>query len=347
MPDVDPGPRRARLISTPTPVEAAPRLARAIGLADGDLWIKRDDLTGLGGGGNKARKLEWTAGAALAHGATTLVTSGAAQSNHARLTAAAGARLGLDVVLVLSGKPAGAASGNIALDGLFGARIVWAGDAGDAALEDAALEDTVADVAARLRAAGRRPEVIPFGGSSVLGAHGYVEAGEELLAQLPDLTTAVVAVGSGGTMAGLVSALGAGRVLGVHCGAVPDPEQAVAGLADGLPGDRQAGPPRLRLRLRLDQVGPGYSELTGPVREAMLIAARTEGIVLDPVYTGRALAGLIAAVRDGDVRPGERTVLLHTGGLPGLFGHPAALAEASSLVDAQSQRRVPGRRDLW
>ena len=328
---MDPGLVRAHLISRPTPVEAAPRLAQAIGLEAGDLWIKRDDLTGLGGGGNKARRLEWTAGAARAHGATTLVTSGAAQSNHARLTAAAGARLGLDVVLVLSGKPANAASGNVALDGLLGARIVWAGEAGDAALDDAA-----ADVAAQLRATGQRPEVIPFGGSSVLGARGYVEAGEELLAQLPGLATVVVAVGSGGTMAGLVLALGAGQVLGVHCGAVPDPEQAVARLADGLSGSQQAGP----LRLRLDQVGPGYSSLTGPVREAMLIAARTEGVILDPVYTGRALAGLIAAVREGDVRPGERTVLLHTGGLPGLFGHPAALAQASSLVDAQSERRA-------
>lgn len=331
--DIDPGVMPAHLISRPTPVEAAPRLAQAIGLEAGDLWIKRDDLTGLGGGGNKARKLEWTAGAALAHGATTLVTSGAAQSNHARLTAAAGARLGLDVVLVLSGKPADPATGNIALDGLFGARIVWAGDVGDAVLEDA-----VADVASQLRATGRRPEVIPFGGSSLLGAQGYVEAGEELLAQLPDLTSAVVAVGSGGTMAGLVLALGAEHVLGVHCGAVPDPEHAVARLAGRPPGDQQAA----LLRLRLDQVGPGYSALTDPVREAMLIAARTEGIVLDPVYTGRALAGLIAAVREGDVRPGERTVLLHTGGLPGLFGHPEALAQASSLVDAQSERWTPG-----
>ena len=192
----------------------------------------------------------------------------------------------------------------------------------------------MADVAAQVRAKGRRPEVIPFGGSNAAGAQGYVEAGEELLAQLPGLTSAVVAVGSGGTMAGLVRALGAEHVLGVHCGAVPDPEQTVARLVDGLSGDQQTA----RLRLRLDQVGAGYSALTGQVREAMLAAARTEGIVLDPVYTGRAMAGLIAAVREGDVRPGERTVFLHTGGLPGLFGHPGALALASSLVDAQSER---------
>jgi D-cysteine desulfhydrase len=171
----------------------------------------------------------------------------------------------------------------------------------------------------------------------LLGVQGYVEAGEELQAQLPGLTSVVVAVGSGGTMAGLVLALGAEHVLGVHCGAVPDPEQTVARLVAGLSGDQRTGP----LRLRLDQVGPGYSALTDQVREAMLTAARTEGIVLDPVYTGRAMAGLIAAVREGDVRPGERTVLLHSGGLPGLFGHPAALAQASSLVDAQSERWNP------
>ena len=324
---------RTHLVSRPTPLEAAPRLAQAVGLEAEDLWIKRDDLIGLGGGGNKARKLERTAGAACAHGATTLVTSGGAQSNHARLTAAAGARLGLDVVLVLSGRPGDVATGNIALDGLFGARIVWAGE-----VNDAALENAVTDVAAQLRARGRRPEVIPFGGSNVLGAQGYVEAGEELLAQLPGLTTAVVAVGSGGTMAGLVLALGAEHVLGVHCGAVPDPEQVVGRLVGGLSGRQET----VRLRLRLDQVGPGYSALTDQVREAMLTAARTEGIVLDPVYTGRALAGLIAAVREGDVRPGERTVLLHTGGLPGLFGHPGAMTQASSLVEAQSEEWHPG-----
>jgi D-cysteine desulfhydrase len=122
-----------RLATWPTPLEAGPQLARALGLDPGDLWLKRDDLSGLGGGGNKVRKLEWTCAAALAEGARTLVTSGAAQSNHARLTAAAGARLGLDVVLVLSGTPDRAGAGNLVLDGLFGARTVWAGD-GDAAV---------------------------------------------------------------------------------------------------------------------------------------------------------------------------------------------------------------------
>ncbi|MFF8726674.1 D-cysteine desulfhydrase family protein [Streptomyces sp. NPDC015171] len=306
--------------SFPTPVEPAPRLAAALGLAPDDLWVKRDDLTGLGGGGNKIRKLEWTVGAALAEGADTLVTTGAAQSNHARLTAAAGARLGLDVVLVLRGSPGGSHSGNLALDGLFGARLAWAGE-----VDRAGLDAAAAEVCARLRATGSCPALIPFGGSSTLSAQGYVRCGEELRAQVPGLRTAVVALGSGGTMAGLVAALGTESVLGVDVGALPDPAAAVALLAAPLMAEEITAE---ALRVRRDQVGAGYPVLTDPVRDALRLAGRTEGLVLDPVYTGRALAGLRAAVQDGGVRPGEKTVFLHTGGLPGLFGHPDAVAFA-------------------
>ncbi|MFD0138955.1 D-cysteine desulfhydrase family protein [Streptomyces sp. NPDC002387] len=307
------------LSTWPTPLEPLPRLAAAIGLGENDLWIKRDDLIGLGGGGNKVRKLEWTVGAALAEGADTLVTTGAAQSNHARLTAAAAARLGLDVVLVFPGTPDGAAggSGNLVLDGLFGARIHWAGDGTPSELAGAAEE-----VCRELAREGAHPYLIPFGGSSPLGARGYVEGGEELRTQLPDVDHVVVALGSGGTMAGLIGALGAERVLGVHCGAVAEPAATVADLAGALMG-RPVVPGTLRVRT--DQVGAAYGVLHEPVLEAMRTAAATEGIVLDPVYTGRAMAGLIAAVQDGDIRRGQRTVFLHTGGLPGLFGHAEAV----------------------
>ncbi|MDX2733237.1 MULTISPECIES: D-cysteine desulfhydrase family protein [Streptomyces] len=310
--------QRAVFGTWPTPLEPMPRLARAIGLGAGDLWVKRDDLTGLGGGGNKVRKLEWTCGAALADGATALVTTGAPQSNHARLTAAAGARLGLDVVLVLAGAPGSSASGNLALDGLFGATVVWAGDVDDKALDSAAEQ-----VAEELRGRGAVPALIPFGGSSVLGARGYAECGRELLVQAPDLATVVVAVGSGGTMAGLLDPLGSARVLGVHCGAVADPARTVSELATGLSGTHCA--PEM-LRLRLDQVGDGYATLTEAAMAALTLTARTEGIVLDPIYTGRAMAGLIAAIEEGDVVPGQRTIFLHSGGMPGLFGHAATLA---------------------
>ncbi|TXD00156.1 D-cysteine desulfhydrase family protein [Streptomyces sp. ISID311] len=321
-------PRRAALATWPTPLEPAPRLARALGLGAEDLWIKREDLTGLGGGGNKVRKLEWICGAALAEGATTLVTTGAAQSNHARLTAAAGARLGLDVVLVLAGSATSSSSGNLVLDGLFGATVVWAGDVRGAELAAAAER-----VALRLRQRGAVPAVIPLGGSSPLGAYGYAECGRELLGQAPDLDTVVVALGSGGTMAGLVDTLGPDKVLGVHCGAVDDPAGTVAELVSGLSGTVHAPE---ALRLRLDQVGAGYSTLTEESMDALTLAGRTEGIALDPVYTGRALAGLRAAVRDGSVAAGRRTVLLHSGGLPGLFGHSAAVARAQDALTVLS-----------
>ncbi|MFC4031854.1 pyridoxal-phosphate dependent enzyme [Streptomyces polygonati] len=319
--------RRVPLGCWPTPVEPAPRLARALGLGADDLWIKRDDLTGLGGGGNKVRKLEWTCGQALAEGATVLVTTGAAQSNHARLTAAAGARLGVDVVLVLAGTPQSEATGNLALDGLLGATVVWAGD-----IPGPELVSKASELAEQVRRRGGVPALIPFGGSSVSGARGYAECGRELRTQLPELRTVVTAVGSGGTMAGLVAELGAERVLGVDCGAVRDPARTVSRFAAGVSG--QPCPPE-DLRLRRDQVGDGYSRLTGPVMDALLLAARTEGLLLDPVYTGRALAGLAAAVRDGGIVAGERTVLLHSGGLPGLFGHPAALKQAEAALHGE------------
>jgi D-cysteine desulfhydrase len=314
----------AVLGSWPTPLEAAPQLARAIGLGVGDLWVKRDDLTGLGGGGNKVRKLEWLCGAALARGADTLVTCGARQSNHARLTAAAGARLGLRVVLVLAGSARDPGDGNVALDGLLGASVVWAGD-----VAHEALHPLASDVLDQLRQKGARPELIPYGGSSVLGARGYVACGRELLHQAPDLVTVVTALGSGGTMAGLVHALGAGRVLGVDCGAIEQPAETVGTLVGGLAG---AARDPTALRIRLDHVGAGYAVLTEPVMEALTLAARTEGLILDPIYTGRALAGLMSAVAEDEIKPGERTVLLHSGGLPGLFGHPAAVARSVAAL---------------
>ncbi len=299
----------------PTPIEPAPRLAAAIGLERDDLWIKRDDVGGPGGGGNKVRKLEWTVGAAVAAGADTLVTTGAPQSNHARLTAAAGARLGLRVVLVFPGRPGASGSGNLALDGLFGAQVHWAGGTD--------LAQSAAEVAGRLRSEGAKVEVIPFGGSNATGVTGYVEAGRELLGQLPDVEVAVVALGSGGTMAGLVAALGPEKVLGVHTGALADPGPAVAELA-AVTEDQ--------LRIHRDQVGAGYSHLTDNAAAALELAGRTEGIVLDPIYTARALAGLIAEVHSGRVRPGTKTVFFHTGGMPGLFGHADAITRAEGTL---------------
>ncbi|WP_237571062.1 pyridoxal-phosphate dependent enzyme [Mycolicibacterium lacusdiani] len=230
-------------------MEPAPRLAEAVGLRPENLWLKRDDLTGLAAGGNKIRKLEWTVGAAVADGVDTLITTGAPQSNHARLTAAAAARLGLDVVLVFPGARS-APEGNLLLDDLLGADVVWAGEG--------SLDAVAAEAADRCRARGRRPSIIPFGGSNAVGAHGYRIAAQEIVDDRPDVDHVVCALGSGGTMAGLVAGLGADRVLGVHTGAVYDPRVQVAGLlADmGEVIDPAA------LRIRSDQVGDGYEVLT-------------------------------------------------------------------------------------
>jgi D-cysteine desulfhydrase len=286
----------------PTPLEPAPRLAAALGIDK--LWIKRDDLSGLGGGGNKVRKLQYTCAQALAAGATTLITTGGPQSNHARLTAAAAARLGLRSVLVLAGDEPDRHRGNLILDRLAGAEIVWAGGA---PLDEAAAAE-----------AHRRPRsfVIPFGGTSPLSAQAYLDCARELTEQLPELDQVVVAVGSGGTMAGLVAGLGAERVLGVDTGAVPDPYAAVGAVLAGM--NRGAD----RLVIDRSQVGAGYAALTEPVREALKLAARTEGLFLDPTYTGRALAALIARYAAHGLAREGRVVFLHSGGLPGLFGHP-------------------------
>ncbi|MFI1206878.1 pyridoxal-phosphate dependent enzyme [Streptomyces sp. NPDC020802] len=306
----------------PTPVEPMPRLAAALGLGPDDLLVKRDDLTGLGGGGNKIRKLEWTLAQALADGADTLVTTGAPQSNHARLTAAAAARLGLRAVLVFPGERGAARSGNLALDALLGAEIVFSGVTGQQALADAASQ-----ACDRLRSEGARPALIPFGCSSALAARGYVRCGEELVSQVPGLRTAVVALGSGATMAGLVASLGAERTLGVDVGAVDDPHRRVVEFAAPLAPDVSAD----GLRVDRDHIGSGYASLPSSVEEALTLSARLEGIVLDPTYTGRAMAGLVAAARRGEIVPGDRTVFVHTGGLPGLFGHATALEFADSI----------------
>ncbi len=313
----------------PTPLETAPRLGVALGLGPDDLWIKRDDLTDLGGG-NKVRKLEHLVAEALAAGATVLVASGGAQSNHARATAAAAAKVGLRAVLVLGGTALAGQPGNLALDELLGAEVVLS-----EGLVGAALDRRVEEVADRLRADGEVPAVLPFGGSSAVGARGYVACAAELHQQAPDAAHVVVAVGSGGTMAGLVAGLGPARVLGIDTGALTDPEPRVAALVAEL-GDRP-GP----LRLDRDQVGDGYGRLTSAAAMVMRTAARTEGLLLDPVYTGKALAGLASAVSEGIVRRGERTVFVHTGGLPGLFGHPFA-AELAAVAIGRGRRTLTG-----
>ena len=206
-----------------------------MGLAADALWLKRDDLSGLGGGGNKVRKLQYTCAQALAAGATTVITTGAPQSNHARLTAAAAARLGLRSVLVLKGEQPDIHRGNLVLDQLAGAQLVWTRDA-----TPQQVHREVERQAQKVRDDGGIPHVIPFGGSNSYAARGYVDCAVELLAQLPDLDHVVVAFGSGATMAGLVAHLGAERVIGIDTGAVADPRTTLSELLDGMPGVAQS-----------------------------------------------------------------------------------------------------------
>lgn len=313
-------PEALALAHLPTPLEPMPRLGAHLGLPERTLWVKRDDCTGLAGGGNKARKLGHLCADAVASGCDVLVTGGGRQSNHVRMTAAAAAVLGMDAVLVMASDEPERPTGNVVLDHLFRPRFVWAGP-----LDYYALEARIEAEAQVLRAAGRRPYVMPIGGASVVGALGYVVAADELRAQLAErgvggVDLVVTADGSGGTHAGLVAGLGDHRaVLGVDVGTRPDLEEQVPAKA-ALAAKAAARPaPTGAVRLDRDRFGEGYGAPTDGGREALDLAARLEGLVLDPVYSGKAMAGLIAAVRSGAVEPGQQVVFLHTGGLPALF----------------------------
>ncbi|HET90174.1 MAG TPA: D-cysteine desulfhydrase family protein [Chloroflexi bacterium] len=313
---------RTRIAHLPTPLEPLPRLSARL---DGpELWIKRDDQTGLATGGNKARKLEFLAADALAQGADTLITGGAAQSNHARQTAAAAARVGFACRLVLRGAGPPAAQGNLLLDRLLGTEIVWAGER--------PLADVMAAEAEALRSAGRRPYVVPYGGSNPVGASGYVAAMEELLAQCAEQQVhfdhVVFASSSGGTQAGLVvgaRALGyPGRVLGIS---VDPPADRLRPLVSEL-ATATAAHLALELTFNPEEVavddgylGGGYGVVSDLERDAIRTLAQAEGILLDPVYTGRAFGGLLDLIRRGAFRADEQVLFWHTGGTAALFAY--------------------------
>ena len=301
------------LAHLPTPLEHADRLGRALGLAPGRLWVKRDDCTGLATGGNKARKLELLVADALARGCDVLVTAGGLQSNHARTTAAAAARTGLGCVLAFNAEATTRTEGNHLLDLVFGAERRYLGPL---AMDD--LNAAVNRIADELRLAGRRPYVIPLGGSSPLGASAYVGAANEIVADLGhDDVLVVTATGSGGTHAGLAARLGHEKVLGVDVGTLADAGSAVRQLTIEVAAVVGLTVPPDAPRLLRDQIGAGYGAPTAACREAIRLAARAEGLLLDPVYSGKALAGLISLKPAG--LPARAIVFLVTGGAPALF----------------------------
>jgi D-cysteine desulfhydrase family pyridoxal phosphate-dependent enzyme len=299
----------------PTPCDPLDRLGAHLGLPTGTLWAKRDDMTGLAGGGNKARKLVRLCADAIAQGCDTLVTGGGRQSNHVRITAAAANRLGLGCIVVLASERPDLPTGNVVLDELLGPEIVWAGP-----LDYYPLEERIELEAERARTAGRRPYVVPVGGASTIGAAAYADAVTELEAQLPGVGVVVVADGSGGTHAGLVAGFGDhARVLGVDVGIRPDLDDVVPATAADVAVARGTAAPAGRVHVDHDRYGDGYGAPTDAAWEALSLTARLEGLVLDPVYTAKAMAGLIAGVREGRLTRDAPIVFLHTGGMPALF----------------------------
>ncbi len=325
---------RRRYTPAPTPVEPLSHLSEHLG--GPEVYIKRDDLLGLTGGGNKTRKLEFLVADALEQGADTLLTVGAVQSNHCRLTLAAAVKEGLKCRLVLEERVPNSyrpdASGNNFLFGLLGVEkltVVEGGSDFNAVMQAEADE---------LAAEGRKGYIIPGGGSNALGALGYVACAEEIMRQSFETGLAfdqiVCSSGSGGTHAGLVAGMvGINAnipVTGISVRAPKEPQEAklhalAQEVADKL--EIRGGVPREAFTVLDDYVGPGYSLPTEGMIEAVRLFARLEGILLDPVYTGKTAAGMIDLVRGGHFKQGERVLFLHTGGSPALYAYQDILSD--------------------
>ena len=319
---------RATLAHLPTPLEFLPRLSQH--LNGPDIYVKRDDCTGLATGGNKTRKLEFSMGEALAQGADTIITVGAVQSNHVRQTAAAACKLGLACEVMLEhrvAKPSAtySNSGNIFLDKIYGANLREYPGGTD-------FDAAMLEVAEEVRANGGKPYYIPGGASNPVGALGYVNCGIEMLQQFDEqrlqIDHIVTATGSAGPHAGLAVGLrGSGSdvpILGIGVNAPQDvQEERVFKLAVetaelvSAPGSVK----RQDIVADCNYIGAGYGVPTDAMNEAVLMLARYEGLLFDPVYSGKALAGLIDYIRDGRFSKGQSIVFLHTGGSAGLFAY--------------------------
>jgi L-cysteate sulfo-lyase len=314
---------RVRLAHLPTPLEHLGRLTAYLG--GPEIWIKRDDQTGLATGGNKARKLEFLLGDALARACDTVITTGGPQSNHARQTAAAAAHLGLRCILALTGDVPNEWNGNLLLDDLLGAQMRWLG-----ALSWWELPERIADIAREEQESGYHPYVIPLGGSSAIGALGYVLAMEELASQCLDVglefDRIVIASSSGGTQTGML--VGAARTgFSGTITAISIGEKGVeleSRLKQLIPKtsellDLRAVAPPDRIQIIDSYLGEGYAIVAEAERTAVRLLASQEGILLGPVYTGRAFAGMVDMIRRGQIHKDERVLFWHTGDTSALF----------------------------
>lgn len=314
---------RAKLIFLPTPLTELKNLSAHLG--GPRIFIKRDDLTGLAMGGNKTRKLEFLLGEARAQGCDTVLTCGSIQSNHSRQTAGAAAALGLECHLALAGDPPREATGNLLLDRIFEAHVHWAGEDEFGAGLPALAEE--------LASAGRKPYIVPYGGSNRIGSLGFVAAMAEIQAQCdklglsPDII--VTPSASGGTQAGMV--VGVGMIdqnidiIGISIDKGASGKSAYEAEMVEI-GNRTADLMGINphysesdFQVDYDSFGQGYGVVGDPEREAIRLVATLEGILLDPVYTGRTMAGLIRLVREGRLKPGRTVIFWHTGGLPAIF----------------------------
>jgi D-cysteine desulfhydrase family pyridoxal phosphate-dependent enzyme len=307
---------RVKIACLPTPLEPLPRLSTILG--GPNLYVKRDDMTGLALGGNKTRKLEFLIAEAQANGAKTLLTAGAVQSNHCRQTAAAAARFGFRCILILTGDAPRIKEANTLLDSLLGAEIIWTVKE----KRDEVLQETFNSCWEN----GQRPYLIPYGGSNGTGAVAYAYAFQELHGQMDSMDWVVFASSSGGTQAGL--AIGAqivnwpGRLLGIS---VDQPESILKTRVEEL---IEAGVQKMNLRSNIQSpsllvndayTGGGYAVMGKPEEEAIRLFAQQEALILDPVYTGRAAAGLIDLIHQGFFKKSDSVVFWHTGGIPALF----------------------------
>ncbi|GHU35508.1 1-aminocyclopropane-1-carboxylate deaminase [Betaproteobacteria bacterium] len=329
---------RVNLTLSATPLEFLPNLTKHLG--GPNLYIKRDDHTGLALGGNKTRKLEFLIGDALAKKATHILTQGATQSNHVRQTIAAANKFGLKSTVLLEERVSGAhadyyGNGNVLLDQIFGTSIETRPSGLD-------MNKELESVGERLRAAGETPYLIPGGGSNPIGALGYVVSAQELVAQANEqqliIDRVVHATGSTGTQAGFVVGIEGTNsripVLGISVRMPKEKqEENVRKLARqtwellGIRGEF----PDAAVEVNSDYVGGGYGVPTEGMVEAVKLLARHEGILLDPVYTGKAFAGLVDLIRKGYFRKGENIVFLHTGGAVGLFAYRSILAPQAAF----------------
>jgi D-cysteine desulfhydrase len=312
-------PARISLGQFPTPIEKLERLSRHLG--GPEIYLKRDDQTGLATGGNKVRKLEFLFADAIAQQCDHVVTLGGPQSNHVRQTAAAAARLGLGCSLVLRGQAPAQRLGNLLLDELLGADVHWSGSRTRESVAEERMQS--------LRRAGHRPYFIPVGGSNGLGALGYVVAMEECLDQVVEhdlgIDAMVIASSSAGTQAGLV--IGAairqypGRLLGISIdssAAELTTRVTELAVAAGEAAKADIDAARFRVEVNADYLGGGYAVVGELERDAIRTVARTEGVLLDPVYTGRAMGGLIDLIRRGEFTRGQKVLFWHTGGTAAL-----------------------------